>query len=210
MSLILIPFIPLILVSFTGRGIPTHNVWRTPELWNIFLIPFTAYFVKNLNIFIQRTPYREIKYLKNLSNAFVPLIIFVIIIYYSFHIYRYAGDENYFSKEELKIGRYVEQNLIEVDPDSKILIEIPDWSYLHIAASSNHPENFVKSLEGGDPRLIRNPTITDSSKIDLAELTDKNIKFMLVKSQELKNKIRSNPFFKEKKKFKEWVVYEIR
>jgi hypothetical protein len=121
-----------------------------------------------------------------------------------------VGDENYFSKEELRIGRYIEQNLIEGDLAVKILIEIPDWSYLHIAAASNHPENFIKSLEGGDPKLIRNPTITDSSKIDLAELTDKNIKFMLVKSQQLKNKIQHNPFFKERKNFKEWVVYEIR
>jgi hypothetical protein len=203
MSLILIPFIPLILISFTGRGIPTHNIWRIPELWNILLIPFTAYFIKNLDSF-------EIKYLKHLRKSAVPLIITVVLIYYSFHIYRYVGDENYFSKEELKIGRYVEQNLIEADPKSKILIEVPDWSYLHIIVASNNPENFIKSSEGGDPRLIRNPTITDSSRIDLAEIADKNIRFILVKSQELKNKIKRNPFFKEKKNFKEWSLYEIR
>ena len=203
MSLILISFIPLILISFTGRGIPTHNIWRIPELWNILLIPFTAYFIKNLDSF-------EIKYLKNLRKGAVPLIIIVMLIYYSFHIFRYIDDEHHFSKEEFRVGRYLEQNLIEAEPNSKILIEIPDWSYLHIVAASNHPENFIKSSEGGDPRLIRDPSITDSSRIDLAELTDKNIGFILVKSQELENKIQHNPFFKEIKKFKEWILYEIR
>jgi hypothetical protein len=202
MSLILIPFVLLILISLTGRGIPTHNIWRIPELWNILLIPFTVYFIKNLDLF-------EIKYLKNLRKGVVPIIIIVVIIYYSFHIYRYFDDEHHFTKEELQIGRYLEQNMFEVDPGSKILIEVPDWSYIHIAAASNNPENFIKCLEGGDPRLIRNPTITDSSSIDLADLTDKRIKFILIKSMELKNKIRSNPFFKEKKNFKEWSVYEI-
>ncbi len=73
MSLILIPFILLVLISLTGRGIPTHNVWRIPELWNILLIPFTAYFIKNLDSF-------EIKYLKNLRKSAVPSIIIVVLI----------------------------------------------------------------------------------------------------------------------------------
>jgi hypothetical protein len=203
MSLILIPFIPLILVSFTGRGIPTHNIWRIPELWNILLIPFTAYFMKNLNSF-------EIKYLKHLRKDAVPLIIIVMLMYYSFHVYRYVDDEYHFTNEEFKIGRYVEQNLIKADPESKILIEIPDWSYLHIILASNNPRNFIKSSEGADPRLIRNPTIPYSSRIDLAEITNKNIGFILVKSRELKNKIQYNPFFKERKNFKEWSIYQVR
>ncbi len=120
------------------------------------------------------------------------------------------NDDYHFTKEELKIGRYVEQNLIESDPASKILIEVPDWSYLHIIAASNHPENFIKSLEGSNPRLVRNPTITDTSSINLAELTENNIRFILVKSLELKNKIQNNPFFKRIKNFKEWSLYEIR
>jgi len=202
MSLILITFIPLILISLTGRAIPTHNIWRIPELWNILLIPFTAYFIKNLDSF-------EIKYLQNLRKGVVPIIITVVLIYYSFHVYRYVDDEHHFTKEELRIGRYLEQNLIEADPVSKILIEIPDWSYLHIIAASNHPENFIKSTEGGDPRLIRNPTITDSSSVDIADLTDKNIRFILLKSRELKNKIQRNPFFKEGKNFKEWSLFEV-
>ncbi len=107
MSLILIPFVPLILISLMGRGIPTHNIWRIPELWNILLIPFTAYFLKNLDSFVQRTSYGGIKYLTNKKGA-VPLVIIIILIYYSFHIYRYTADDYHFTKEELKIGRYLD------------------------------------------------------------------------------------------------------
>ena len=203
MILILIPFTILIIISLTGRGIPTHNIWRVPELWNIFLIPLSAYFIKNLDSF-------EIKFLKNISKQIIPLTIIFLIIYYSFHIYRHIGDKNYFSKTELEIGRYIEKNLIDINPNKKILIEIPDWSYLHIAASSNHPENFVRCLEEGEPKIIRNKTLPESSNLDFAELRDKNISYVIAKSNELKNKISSNPFFKEKKKFREWIIYEIR
>jgi 4-amino-4-deoxy-L-arabinose transferase-like glycosyltransferase len=202
-------FIPLILVSFFGKGIPTHNIWRAPDLWNILLIPFVAYFLKNINSFVSETTFGESKFLKSLKKGIVPLIIIVMLIYYSFHIYRYAKDDN-FSKDELRIGRYIEKNLIDAAPGSKILIEVPDWSYLHIIIASNNPEKFIKNFQSGNPRIMRDPVISDESSTDLAELSDRRIKYILLKSEELINKIKLNPFFKSKKEFKEWVVFEFR
>jgi hypothetical protein len=200
-SLPVIAFIPLVLISFTGRGIPTHNIWRTPELWNILLIPFTAYFFRNINSF-------DIQYLRNLKRGAVPLILIVILIYYSFHISKFKHEFG-FSKEELQIGRYIDKNLIQPDNDSKILIKVPDWSFLHIIAASNNPENFIKNSESGDPSIRKNLTITDSSTTNLNELTKKNIKYLMAKTPELKNKINRDTLFEGKKKFNDWHLYKI-
>jgi 4-amino-4-deoxy-L-arabinose transferase-like glycosyltransferase len=198
----LLAFIPLAVISFTGKGIPTHNIWRIPELWNMLLIPFTASFIKNINSF-------EIKFLKGLKGEAISLLVILILIYYSFLIYSFKHESN-FTKDELKIGRYVENNLIRPDANSKILIEVPDWSFLHIAVASNNPGRFVKSSEGGNPKIRRNTTITDSCKIDMAELINRNIKYIMAKTPELKDRITHNPFFIKKKKFNGWSIYEIK
>ena len=198
-SFTLLAFIPLVILSFFGIGIPTHNIWRVPELWNILLIPFTAYFIKNIRSF-------EIKYLKHLQNVKIPLLLTLLLIYYSFHIYRLMGIDA-FTKEELKVGRYVERNLM-VNETNKILIEIPDWSYLNIIVASNKPGLFVWNSDY-NPKKKGNEIINKESKINFEELSNRRIKYLLLKSEGLKSKVMSNPFFREKKVFKEWSVFEL-
>lgn len=197
----LLAFIPLILVSLTGRGLPTHNTWRTSELWNILLIPFTAYFFKNINSF-------DYKYLKNLKSSGVKLILFVILVYYSFQIYSFKKDF-YFTEEELIAGRYLRENILDNNSAKKILIEVHDWSFLHIAVASNYPDNFVKSIDGGNPDIRRNLTIADSSKIDLHELKNKNINFIMLHTPDLKAKAEKNNWIRKKKILNGWTLYEI-
>jgi len=198
--LLLIAFIPLTIMSFTGRGVPTHNIWRVTELWNILLIPFTVFFIKNLQLF-------EFKYLKHLQKIKIPLLIVLILIYYSFHVYRLMGIDA-FTKEELKIGRYVEANLIEVDSEKKILIEVPDWSYINIIVASNKPEMFVRNSDF-NPKIKGNEILSQDYKINFDELSNRDIKFLLLKSKELKDKVKDNPFFKMKKPFLEWTIFEL-
>jgi hypothetical protein len=188
-------------VSLTGKGIPTHNMWRIPELWNILLIPFTAYFIKSLNSF-------GIKYLSNLKKGALPLIVIIVLIYYLFHINRFKH-EYVFSEEELQIGNYIEKNIIEPNPENKILIEVPDWSFLHIIVASNNPDNFIKNSESGDPKIRQNPTINKSSTLDSGELAEKKIKYLMAKTPELKDRIRINHTIKKRKEFNDWYLYEI-
>ncbi len=198
-SFILLPFIPLVLLSFFGIGIPTHNIWRVPELWNILLIPFTAHFIKNIGSF-------ELKYLKKLQKIKVPILLTILLIYYSFHIYRLMGIDA-FTREDLKTGRYVEKNLM-VSETNKILIEVPDWSYLNILIASNKPEMFVLNSDS-NPKVKENEIINKENKIDFEELSNKHIEYILLKSKDLKSKAMNNPFLKEKKAFKDWSVFEL-
>ena len=198
-SFILLPFIPLVLLSFLGIGIPTHNIWRVPELWNILLIPFTAHFIKNIGSF-------EIKYLKKLQKVKIPLLLITLLIYYSFHIYRLMGIDA-FTREDLRTGRYVEKNLI-VNEKSKILIEVPDWSYLNVMIASNKPEMFVLNSDS-NPKVKENEIINKDRKISFEGLSNKHIEYVLLKSKDLKSKALNNPFLKEKKAFKDWSVFEL-
>jgi hypothetical protein len=206
-TFILIPFGLLILISFTGRGLPTHNMWRIPELWNLLLIPFTAYFIQNIDQFIKRK--KNVNKIFNYKNSALPFLLSILMIYYLIHIYRYTDDKNYFGKEELRIGRYVE-DIIKNNPSKNILIEVPDWSFLHIITASNHPDDFYKISDSGDESILRNKIISEGSSLDLGELKEKDISFLLIKSKELKSKVQPNPFFKLRKNFKEWSLYSIR
>lgn len=201
-SLPLLVFIPLTLISFTGRGVPTHNIWRIPELWNILLIPFTVYFIININSF-------NAKYFKNLKSSSISLIIPLMLIYYLVFIYNFKSEIN-FTKEELRIGEYIEQYIISREPDSKILIETLDWSFLHIAVASDHPENFIKSTEGGNPEIRRNQSIADSSNTDIKDLNEKKIKYIMIKTPAFKKRIKNTSLFAEIKSFNEWSVYKIK
>jgi len=113
-----------------------------------------------------------------------------------------------FTTEELKIGRYVEANLIEIDDEKKILIEVPDWSYINIIVASNKPEMFVRN-SNFNPKIKGNEIISKDYKINLDELSNRDIKYILLKSKELKNKVKDNPFFKKKKSFSKWTVFEL-
>jgi hypothetical protein len=44
----------------------------------------------------------------------------------------------------------------------------------------------------------------------MAELINRNIKYIMAKTPELKDRITHNPFFIKKKKFNGWSVYEIK
>ena len=196
---ILLPFILLVFLSFAGIGIATHNIWRVPELWNILLIPFTAHFIKNIGSF-------EIKYLRKLQKVKIPLIITILLIYYSFHIYRLMGIDA-FTREDLRTGRYIENNLM-VNETNKILIEVPDWSYLNVIVASNKPDMFVLN-SNSNPKIKKDEIISDSQKINFEELSNKHIKYVLLKSEDLKKRAMSNPFLKEKKAFNDWSVFEL-
>jgi hypothetical protein len=196
---LLLPFIPLLILSFFGIGIPTHNIWRVPELWNILLIPFTAYFIKNIGTL-------EIKYFRHLQRIKIPLLLTLLLIYYSFHVYRLTG-ANAFTKEDLKVGRYVEKSLM-LDERNKILIEIPDWTYLNIIVASNKPKFFVLN-SNFNPRIKGNEIINKDHKINFEELSNRHIKYLVFKSEKLKNKVMSNPFFRKKKGFSQWSVFEL-
>lgn len=200
-SLLALTFIPLVLISFTGRGIPTHNIWRISELWNILLIPFTAYFIKNIQSF-------DLKFLKQLQRIKIPLFVAVLLIYYIFHIYRLTLIDA-FPVEDLKTGRYLEQEIIPlISEENKILIEVPDWSYLNIIVASNNPESFVANSKEG-PKRKENEIISYEKDIFPGELTALKVKYLFIKSEELKNKISSYPFFSEKVSIDEWTLYEL-
>lgn len=198
-SFILLPFIPLVLLSFAGIGIPTHNIWRVPELWNILLIPFTAHFIKNIGSF-------EIKYLKKLQKVKIPLLLAILLVYYSFHIYRLIGIDA-FTKEDFRAGRYVEKNLM-VNETNKVLIEVPDWSYLNVMVASDKPDMFVLNSDS-NPKIKEDEIISKDQKINFEQLSNKHIKYVLLKSKDLKSKAIGNPFLKEKKAFKNWSIFEL-
>jgi len=199
--LLFIAFIPLALLSFTGRGIPTHNIWRVPEIWNILLIPFTVYFIKNIQFF-------EAGFLKRLRRGKFLVILALLLIYYIFHIYRLTGI-NAFTWEELETGRYVESELIKTHTGKdRILIEVPDWSYLNIIVASNKPEAFIRNSDF-NPKVKTFEIISRENKIKLDDLSSRHIKYLLLKSRELQDLVRDNPFFRKKKSFTEWTVYEL-
>jgi hypothetical protein len=194
-------FIPLVLISFTGRGIPTHNIWRISELWNILLIPFTAYFIKNIQSF-------DLKFLKQLQRIKIPLMITLLLVYYIFHVYRLMGIDA-FTVEDLRTGKYLEKEIIPfTDEENKILIEVPDWSYLNIIVASNNPDRFVENTKEG-PKRKENEIISYEKDIIPDELIKIKIKYLFIKSEELKNKAAAYPFFNEKVKLNGWTLYEI-
>ncbi len=200
-SLPLLAFIPLVFISLTGRGVPTHNIWRIPELWNILLLPFTAYFISNINSF-------NIKYFKNLKRPVVLILLLVILLYYTLQIFRYKDEAN-FTKSELRVGQYAEEYLIKKNDNNKILIEVPDWSFLHIAVASNNPGAFIKSTEGGVTKIRRNQTITDSSSTGRNNLIDKHINYVMVKTSKLQKVDNHKSYLKKKKEIEGWSVYEF-
>lgn len=195
----LLAFIPLVILSFFGIGIPTHNIWRVPELWNILLIPFTAYFIKSVGSL-------EIRYLRSLQKIKIPLLLTLLLIYYFFHVYRLMG-VNAFTKDELRAGRYIEKNLI-LNESNRILIEVPDWTYLNIIVASNKPEIFVRNSDY-NPKIKGNEMINKDNKINFEKLSSMHIKYLLLKSNELKDKVMGNPFLKRKKTFSQWSVFEL-
>ena len=73
--------------------------------------------------------------------------------------------------------------------------------------ASNKPEFFVWNSDF-NPKIKGNEVI-NKDKIELEELSGRHIKYLILKSEELKNKVVSNPFFKKKEDFSQWSVFEL-
>jgi len=60
-----------------------------------------------------------------------------------------------------------------------------------------------------NPKIKENEIINKDQKINFEELSEKHIKYVLLKSKDLKSKAINNPFLKNKKVFKDWSVFEL-
>jgi hypothetical protein len=121
--------------TFITKAMPTHNFWRLTSIWSIMLLPLTAKWLYDL--------FMEDKvFLK-----FSALVIFLMIILFFNRQKMDFSSYSYLSKDDITIGKYLNNKMKTEDPDSKIFIERNGWEFTNILVTSQIPDRFITDEE---------------------------------------------------------------
>ncbi len=90
----------------------------------------------------------------------------------------------------------------------KILIDTSNWSYLNILIVSNNPDAFILN-SGFDPVTPRNTILSAENEFELSSFKKMNIKFLLLRENELKSVISNNPNIKRISVFNDWEIHSL-
>ena len=169
---------------------PTHNAWRLASVWSIMLIPFTAQWLYRLFA-------DEKRYLK------YNFILFAIILVYFFNVQTVDyTNYSYTSREDLKIGSFIKNNLKFKDQDSKIYIARRGWNFTNILVSSQIPDRFIT-----EDHIKTNISSDSILPQHIFEFKKTGIEYLVLTSG-----VKSNfdaRHLDEIKRFDNWTIYKL-
>jgi hypothetical protein len=170
-------FTPLVLfslVSLTGKSLPAHNFWRTSAVWVMLTIPFTSYVIYKLREITARHP-----------AAVLLLGIFPLQVINANNFYL-KNIKNEYCLNENKIeaaDRIMDYFRINADPLDRILIEdLSNFEHFDITLASQEPYRFIYSERN------------ELTPIKAYKYTKVNISHFLVKSPQLKEKLKDRRY----------------
>ncbi|MBL1215824.1 MAG: phospholipid carrier-dependent glycosyltransferase [Ignavibacteriae bacterium] len=192
--IVLTSFSIMVLATSIGKALPSHNFWRIPAVWSFILIPFTAYFLLNINEYYKK-PKPQIKYLL--------LILFIVfnLLMTSYEVNKRSS----FTEVQIQTGKYLEK-ILDRDKNIKVLIETSSWDYPNILVASQHPNNFLLNT-GVNPKIPGKSILSDSTSLE--QLNNRNIKYFLFKSHGLRKILNEKNDFDMVKVFGEWFIYKL-
>jgi len=200
---IIIPVLSLLIMSalsLLGKGMPSHNFWRIASVWNILLIPFTAYFCVRLSSLILKNKFFRV----SLTGI---IVIAILIFSIKQTIIMTKKNITAFSKNDLRAGRVVGDLISKTG--AKILIDSSSWNHLNVRVASNYPDNFV-SNSGYDPMKKRIFIIHPKKRFDRKSLEDKNIEYILFNHSVLKKYMKKQTEVKRVRNLGKWWLYKLK
>jgi len=200
---ILIPLLAFVIMAFLSLvkiGLPSHAFWRIPLIWSVLLIPFTAHFIIKLSEFFADI-YQKRKI------AFAIWITSIIIVYFSFQIWRLSNSSD-FTEDDLRAGRYLKEKIIESGSVFKILIDSSEWIYMNIYISSENPEAFITN-SGDISSEPEEPLISPGKGLDISFIKKNDIRYLLFKRNDYKDFLDGRKELEEIKNFGDWKLYKV-
>lgn len=115
-------------------------------------------------------------------------------------------------RNQVNAGTYINNlfNSPELNTDSKVMIE-KTLDYVHILLTAKHPEQTL--CDRKPIKFVKREVVPSILRKPLAELNeylfDKNIKYVIVRSKDLKTRFKDLSFALEDKTFGDWTIYKI-
>lgn len=196
-----VPFIAfgiLAVLSLSQIAMPSHAYWRIPLIWNVLLIPFASHSIIKLLQLISEMWNKRF-------NKIAVAVFLMIILYFIFQL-KILTNIHGFNKDDFETGRYLKEKL-EVDNNIKLLIDTSDLIYLHVIVASNNPDSFLLN-EGEDPLFPEPPVLNTYEGINIEDLNNKRIKYLIFKRDDYIEVLNKNPQIVFKRNFGVWKIYK--
>ena len=156
------------------------------------LLPFTAYLFYYL--FSSKSRY--------LNVVFIALVVAIIYLFIK-QINLYTG-LNFMHKNDIIVGDYIRNELLDKDSASKIFIQESSWEYTNLLISSQKPLNFITERRFTNDSTHFSVPYYDGIKENLKKL---NVKYIILKPY-------NDDYFDLNsltviRKFKSWTIYKL-
>jgi 4-amino-4-deoxy-L-arabinose transferase-like glycosyltransferase len=168
----IILFIPLIIfsaASLSGKSLPAHNYWRTSAVWALLLVPFTSYLIYKMRSLL------SLKEFAALTTGFMIAIAGANYFYMD-----KIGDEYTLTENKIATAEKIMDYMESTDKSERVLIEdINTFEHFDITLASGEPYRFIYSLRN------------QLTPVNAEKYSGTVINYYLVKSRELKEKLRN-------------------
>jgi len=198
-AIVAVSFAPLLAMSLgllLMRSAQTGASWRMIAVWSMLLVPFTARFLADSSWLLAGS--RAGKVLT--STAIV--VVLSAFLYDTFRIER--NSTQWFPESDRAAGRYL-NNLIAVNPDTKILIESSRYFFLNILVASQHPDAFVRNSV---PNQQSVPVLPREGSVRNA-LASQGIRFLVFRGDDYKSLLNQSPEVARLGDFGPWSIYKL-
>jgi len=220
----IILFVPLCVVTavmILTLSVPGAAPWRISGPWVLLLVPFLAYAIDKLS---NDAFFNKPNFLK-LSS----IVFFTLLCSISFYIAsRNMSNNSFFSMDDLQSGLFI-RDIISSN-DKRVLLESDrGFRYLNVIVASNLPGRLILNT-GDDPVAIAlyipnekyyrkndenivQKYLSDKYGLDgdinVNSLTEKNIKYIMVRNNNYVQLMKKSIYFNEIKRFGRWILFEL-
>jgi hypothetical protein len=192
-------FAVLSILAIAGWAVPSHEFWRPAAVWSVLLVPFTAHWLIEQRQFARTRPW------------LATIALFVLAAVIAAACWARSRDliaHPEFGRHELAIAQRLDR-LLTVDQDARVLIDTSTVRYIHVVVASQHTEAFVLNT-GADPRAPIEAELTDLDLgvIDLDEIRRRGIRYLVIRHDRGRRRLRSRPGLATLDSYGPWSLYE--
>ncbi len=162
----LLSFAAMAAVSLAGLGLPSHNFWRTPVLWSLLLIPFTAHWIMAQTGFLGG----KARYARLIAGA---VLIAAFLLQAA-----YMTRKSDMDTPDFEAGQAVRNFLERPDRKATDSVHIQGGRYhnLHVAVASGHTLAFLNPWHTSGEN--------DKETIDLPALKKRGARLLVLPQQQ--------------------------
>lgn len=202
------------IVSALGKALPSHNFWRTPAVWTILLIPFTAYLLHELSHYLFLTKPVKIK-----LSSVIALLLLVQFSIVTVSKVKKMDSSYCLTEKNIEIGNSLHKilkyptgevyNIDRKNSEGLILIEKNrSFDHLNISVSTNNPDNFIYFENSESPLPPSRPEIKNRIPY-INKIKKLNVSYLLFKSEEIKDYLDSRKEVKAIRTYGGWKLYKL-